>query len=142
MRALSAVAVLIALAWATEAHAYCLSTTCKDTDACEGEEVPGCSVLKWKSRCVGYSIHEAGGPGVNSEALDNIVMLAYDAWRLGRHARLGPLGHCTLTGRFGIPADVLCLDVFFFGTFDLYPLISRRRDHSHDGSEKSIFHLV
>jgi hypothetical protein len=76
MRALSAVAVLIALAWATEAHAYCLSTTCKDTDACEGEEVPGCSVLKWKSRCVGYSIHEAGGPGVNSEALDNIVMLA------------------------------------------------------------------
>ena len=81
MRALSAVAVLIALAWATEAHAYCLSTTCKDTDACEGEEVPGCSVLKWKSRCVGYIIHEAGGPGVNSEALDNIVMLAFDAWR-------------------------------------------------------------
>jgi uncharacterized protein (TIGR03382 family) len=81
MRPLALVAAIAALAWAAEAHAYCLSTTCKDTDACEGEEVPGCTILKWKSRCVGYSIHKPGGPGVNGDALDAIVDLAFDAWR-------------------------------------------------------------
>ena len=81
MRAPIAIAVLVSLSWAGDARAFCLSTTCKDSDACDGEELPGCNVLKWKSRCVGYSVHEAGGPGVNGEALDAIVELAFDAWR-------------------------------------------------------------
>ena len=81
MRALLVLVAVASLSWATDASAYCLSTTCKDVDACEGEEVPGCTILKWKSRCVGYSIHQAGGPGVNSDALDTIVELAFEAWR-------------------------------------------------------------
>ena len=81
MRVFAGAALLLSLAWPSLAEAYCLSTTCKTTDACDGEEVPGCIPLKWKSRCVGFSVHELGGPNIDNGATDAIVELAFDAWR-------------------------------------------------------------
>jgi Matrixin len=81
MRMSVAAALLLSLAWPGVARAYCLSTTCKETDACDGEDVPGCIPLKWKSRCVGFSVHELGGPNIDAGEVDTIVELAFDAWR-------------------------------------------------------------
>lgn len=65
----------------SEALSYCLSTTCKGVDACDGEEIPGCPTLKWTSGCVGFSVHELGGSGLSADSVNQIADLAFDAWR-------------------------------------------------------------
>jgi hypothetical protein len=63
------------------AFAYCLSTTCEEIDACDGEEIEGCPVLRWPTGCVGYVVHEAGGGGLDAGTIEVISDLAFQAWR-------------------------------------------------------------
>ncbi|NUP08483.1 MAG: matrixin family metalloprotease [Polyangiaceae bacterium] len=74
-------AALTALFVATRADAYCRSTVCKDIDACDGEEVPGCPPLYWPGNCVGYSVQQDGGSGLDADTVDLIADLAFDQWR-------------------------------------------------------------
>ncbi|MFO0548284.1 MAG: matrixin family metalloprotease [Polyangiaceae bacterium] len=75
-----AVALGVALA-PSVAHAYCFTTTCKDVDACDGEEIPGCATLRWDSGCTGFSVQENGGSGLSADTTNEIARLAFDAWR-------------------------------------------------------------
>lgn len=69
--------------WARSAEAYCYTTSCKEIFACDGEPPPDdCKILGWGSRCMGYSVQEDGGAGLNGDTLEEIVDLAFDAWRL------------------------------------------------------------
>lgn len=81
MRAAVVLAVsLAAVLFAERASAYCFSTICDDVDACDGEEIPGCPVLKWPGNCLGYSVSEVGGPNLGAGSVELIVADAFDTW--------------------------------------------------------------
>lgn len=63
------------------ASAYCLSTTCEGIDACDGAAIEGCPTLQWRSGCVGFSVQESGGSGLDLDTVSTIVDLAFEAWR-------------------------------------------------------------
>ncbi|NUO49478.1 MAG: matrixin family metalloprotease [Polyangiaceae bacterium] len=67
---------------ARSAHAYCYTTTCNEVYECDGDPAPDdCRVLGWASRCVGYSVQEDNRDGIKAKTLEDIVELAFDAWR-------------------------------------------------------------
>jgi hypothetical protein len=66
---------------ATSAGAYCRSTVCKGIDACDGEVIDGCPPLVWASGCVGFSVQDSGGSGLDAGTVELISDLAFDAWR-------------------------------------------------------------
>ena len=65
----------------TSAGAYCRSTVCKGIDACDGEVIDGCPPLVWASGCVGFSVQDSGGSGLDAGTVELISDLAFDAWR-------------------------------------------------------------
>lgn len=67
--------------WAAPAGAYCRSTVCKGIDACDGAEIDGCPALRWSSGCVGFSVQESGGSGLDASTVELISDLAFDTWR-------------------------------------------------------------
>lgn len=80
-RCLALAAVLGVALTPSLASAYCFTTTCKDIDACDGEEIPGCPSLRWASGCTGFSVQERGGSGLSADTVNEITRLAFDAWR-------------------------------------------------------------
>lgn len=82
MRSLAALALAAATLFSSgAARAYCFSTACKDVDACDGEEIPGCPTLVWKSGCVGFAVHDRGGSGLSAETVSLITDLAFQTWQ-------------------------------------------------------------
>ncbi len=70
-------------ATARSAHAYCFTTTCDEVLACDGEPAPDeCKPLGWRGRCMGFSIQEDGGGGLDADTVESLTELAFDAWRL------------------------------------------------------------
>lgn len=43
--------------------------------------MPGCPALYWSSACVGFSVQQDGGSGLQAETVDLIAELAFDQWR-------------------------------------------------------------
>lgn len=79
----AALVFALAIAGARRAHAYCWTTTCEGELACDGGPAPeGCEPLGWRSRCIGFSIQEDGGGGLDADTIETLTELAFDAWRL------------------------------------------------------------
>jgi hypothetical protein len=82
-RLVPALVLALAVTGATDAHAYCWTTTCDEVLACDGEPAPeGCEILGWRSRCVGFSVQEDGGGDLDADTVETLTELAFDAWRL------------------------------------------------------------
>jgi hypothetical protein len=80
-RALSALVPAFALALAAgDAQAYCRATTCKGTDACDGEEIQGCAPLQWKRDCIGFALQEDGSQEVLFDRVREVVDTSFAVW--------------------------------------------------------------
>lgn len=79
-KAVSVAVTFAAVLAARSASAYCFSTICDDVDACDGEEIPGCPVLKWPGNCLGYSVSEVGGQNLGAGSVELIVAAAFETW--------------------------------------------------------------
>ncbi len=86
MVALALLTVALVSSWSKEASAFCRTTTC-GPDQCTPN--PSCEFcldggmpLYWASRCVSFSIHQAGSParGISFEVASQIISGAYARW--------------------------------------------------------------
>ncbi|WP_044245847.1 matrixin family metalloprotease [Chondromyces apiculatus] len=66
---------------AGEAAAFCRTTTCKGQDACNGEEIAGCTPLAWKRTCIGFALQEDASEKVPLEDARASLSDAFYIWQ-------------------------------------------------------------
>ena len=83
----TSIAVLVlVLSTPRAASAFCRTTTCDPTvGECVPLDAPGCfsggKHLSWTSRCVGFSVARAAGPGVALDAFETTATKAFATWQ-------------------------------------------------------------
>jgi Matrixin len=70
------------LTMVSSASAFCRSTTCRDTPACEGDDAvdPACIPLAWKRPCVGVSMQFAASEQVPWDVANAVMTKGFAAW--------------------------------------------------------------
>lgn len=91
MRWVAAALLVATLAAPRTASAYCLASTCRDQDVCDGADGGGCLPLRWPNGCMGFSVQSDGSFQVPAGSTELIAELAFDAWR-GVDCGGGPAG--------------------------------------------------
>jgi hypothetical protein len=82
-RATAALTVLLALAIAGPALAFCRTSACElgDGTRCAPEREEDCGIaLRWKERCIGFSVQRDGSRSVSAELLAELVTEAFSVW--------------------------------------------------------------
>jgi hypothetical protein len=87
----AALAVALALlAAAGEAQAFCRATTCKGTDACDGEVIEGCAPLEWKRDCIGIAIQQDASIEISYDRANQLIESAFGIWQSADCGGAGP----------------------------------------------------
>ena len=78
--------LILGVAAPRTASAFCRTTTCDPTlGECTPLDAPGCysggKPLVWTSRCVGFSVAHAAGPGVSLDAFQATANAAFATWQ-------------------------------------------------------------
>jgi hypothetical protein len=82
-RATAALTVLVGLAIARPALGFCRTSVCElgDGTRCTPERDEDCGIaLRWKERCVGFSVQSDGSRSFSAEVLADLVTRAFSAW--------------------------------------------------------------
>jgi MYXO-CTERM domain-containing protein len=83
-------AALTIVVAAEDARAFCRATTCKGTDACDGEVIDGCTPLEWRRDCIGIAIQEDGSTEIPFERARELIEGAFFIWRTADCGGAGP----------------------------------------------------
>jgi hypothetical protein len=82
LRFVPIVALAAVSTFAGQARAYCRATTCDDEGSlCNPQQSTDCGdALRWRSRCVGFSVQEDASAQVTRTQARGIVRQAFEAW--------------------------------------------------------------